>query len=1069
MANETYDVFISYSRADARHAAEIDSTLRAHGLKSFFDRRNLAPGMPWIRALEEAMAAAKAAIVLIGPRGLGNTQQYERELAIVRQSRDPAFPVVPVMLPETTIDRPFDFLDVLTWVDFSKAAKVSDAPDELDRLLAAVRGGPAPGDTPREAICPYRGLDAFREEDAAFFFGRGKASEPESSIGQLLRKVREQSFVMVVGRSGSGKSSLVYAGLIPALRRERAQFWDVLSLRPGPSPLRALAAAFNPRADDEGAAEYQTKITREAESLRTGDLELLSHMIREELDCAQGKPDRLLLYVDQWEELYAQAPSGGDKERAGEHTSDVNRFIDLLLTAAQTAPVVVVGSVRADFFDPLIGHQALRSLLPARQVLLGSMPRSELERTIVEPARKVGLEFDPPGLVQRILDDAGDDEGMLPLLQYALKETWALHKGAAMTGDAYTRSGGVREAIRVTAERAFAALSSEDQQAARRLFLRLVTPGEGQEDTRARAAMPVEPQQRKIVEQFADPRTRLLVTGSDRARRPTVEVAHEALIRTWPRLRGWIDASRERLRARAAVLQAKADWDENDERDDMLLPPGLQLECARSLIADPGDITTDDIKEFILLSSAREEAAKRQAADVHRRQVRNRNFALTGVSSLALLAAGLGWSAKQQLGIAQQQKQEADAILASATNIIVRFYGKIDREAQKDVFTVFQTGALHGAAYSMGDLGTAYERGWGVAQDYVKAREWYEKAAEKGEPGSMRNLGLLYYGGHGVAPDYAKAREWYEKAAQEGDAVAMSNLGLLYANGQGVAQDYVEARKWYEKAAEKGDAGAMTNLRALYAEGRGVAQDTARAREWYAKAAEKGEATAMSNLGVIYVNGQGAAQDYGKAREWFEKAAEKGDARGMHNLGVLYENGYGVAQDYGKAREWFEKAADKGDAAAKAVLENVSILAAEEAGRYAEALQLVQARAAKEEAAETERDAKAGKQTAHALNEVAWYALFAREFTQALSAADRAHALLPGDLEIDINRAHALMFLGRGEESEALYLAHKGERMSDEDSSLWERAIAKDFADLRKAGLPHPMMAEIEKKLGVSP
>jgi predicted Zn-dependent protease len=225
----------------------------------------------------------------------------------------------------------------------------------------------------------------------------------------------------------------------------------------------------------------------------------------------------------------------------------------------------------------------------------------------------------------------------------------------------------------------------------------------------------------------------------------------------------------------------------------------------------------------------------------------------------------------------------------------------------------------------------------------------------------------------------------------------------------------------------------------------------------------------MFNLGVIYHNVQGAAQDYGKAREWFEKAAERGDARGMHNLGVLYENGYGVAQDYGKAREWFEKAADKGDAAAKAVLENVSILAAEDAGRYAEALQLVQARAAKEEAAETERDAKAGKQTAHALNEVAWYALFAREFAQALSAADRAHALLPGDLEIDINRAHALMFLGRGEESEALYLAHKGERMSDEDSSLWERAIAKDFADLRKAGLPHPMMAEIEKKLGVSP
>ena len=114
---------------------------------------------------------------------------------------------------------------------------------------------------------------------------------------------------MVVGRSGSGKSSLVYAGLLPALRRERDRFWNVLSLRPGPAPLRALAAAFNPRAEDEGAAEYAAKIGNEADKLRTGDPELLSHMIREELDQAEGKPDRLLLYIDQWEELYAQAPA----------------------------------------------------------------------------------------------------------------------------------------------------------------------------------------------------------------------------------------------------------------------------------------------------------------------------------------------------------------------------------------------------------------------------------------------------------------------------------------------------------------------------------------------------------------------------------------------------------------------------------------------------------------------------------------------------------------------------------------------------------------------------------------
>jgi len=612
VANEAYDVFISYSRVDARHAAEIDSILRAKGLRSFFDRRNLAPGLPWVRALEQAISAAKAAIVLIGPRGLGNTQQYERELALVRQTHDPTFPVVPVILPGPSTDRPFDFLQLLTWIDFSQVTKVSDAPDEVEHLLTAIRGGPISSDVVQEVICPYRGLDAFREEDSAFFFGRGSADDPKSRIGELVSKVREHPFAMVVGRSGSGKSSLIYAGLLPALRREHDLFWNVLSLRPGPNPLRALAAAFNPRADGEGAAEYADKITKEADRLRTGALELLSHMIREELDRSEGKPDRLLLYIDQWEELYAQAPSSSDTERAAQHAVDVHRFIDLLLTAARTAPVAVVGTVRAGFYGPLIGHQEIRALLPTRQVLLGSMSRSELESTIVEPAKKVGLAFDPPGLVQHIVDEVGEDERTLPLLQYALKESWALRKGTTITADSYARSGGVREAIRITAERTFNALSADEQLAARQLFLSLVTPGEGQEDTRARAAMPSDAIRRRIVDEFAGPRTRLLVTGADRAARPTVEVAHEALIRTWPRLRGWIDANREKLRARVAVLQAKAEWEQQGRRDDLLLPPGFQLERARALLAEPGDLKIDDIQEFIALSSGREETERKE-------------------------------------------------------------------------------------------------------------------------------------------------------------------------------------------------------------------------------------------------------------------------------------------------------------------------------------------------------------------------------------------------------------------------------------------------------------------------
>jgi hypothetical protein len=294
-ANGTYDAFISYSRADGRHAAEIDSFLCKQGLKSFFDRRNLDPGLPWVRALEKAIGAAKSAIVLIGPNAFGNTQQYERELAIIRQTREPDFRVIPVILPKTGSDLPFDFLQNLTWIDFGNAEKVSDAPDQLQRLVRGIKGGLAPDQEARQAICPWRGLDAFREEDSAFFFGRGSESEPETPIGQLVRKVREHPFVMVVGRSGSGKSSLVFAGLVPALRRERNRFWTVLWLRPGTEPLQAIAEVFNPKATDEGAVAYASRITEETKQLRFGGSDLLGTMVKGYLRSAEGKPDRLLL------------------------------------------------------------------------------------------------------------------------------------------------------------------------------------------------------------------------------------------------------------------------------------------------------------------------------------------------------------------------------------------------------------------------------------------------------------------------------------------------------------------------------------------------------------------------------------------------------------------------------------------------------------------------------------------------------------------------------------------------------------------------------------------------------
>jgi TPR repeat protein len=414
-------------------------------------------------------------------------------------------------------------------------------------------------------------------------------------------------------------------------------------------------------------------------------------------------------------------------------------------------------------------------------------------------------------------------------------------------------------------------------------------------------------------------------------------------------------------------------------------PTALHLDFIRASEEEAGARLSAQRKQLQAMAAAQAERetalheaeeALKQAADAQRKRARVRNVAFVVVSIFAVLAVLLGLLAEQQRrkadqsrkvseeqrAAAEEQRKQADDILAGATKIIAKLGTQTDSDTKKEVFAVFQRGADHGDATSMSGLGMVYANGWGVARDYAKAREWYEKAAAKG------------------------------------DASAMVSLGLAFAEG------------------------------------------------W---------------LGVT--------QDYAKVREWFEKAADKGDARAMWGLGLLYQNGQGVAQDYAKARKWYEKAAAKGDASATASLENLSIREVAGAGRYAEALQLKEALAAKVEAEETKREGKPGEETAQALGSVAWHALFARAFTKALTVADRAHALLPDDLAIETNRAHALLFLGRGEESRALYLAHKGKSVPEQNDQLWERLVVEDFAEFRKAGLTHPMMADIEKELGVSP
>src|SRR5271165_6870192 len=370
-SGDAYDVFVSYARSDEAAAADLNRWLCAQGLRTFFDRKELRPGLRWVPALEDAIARSKAVAVLVGAHGIGNTQQYERELALIRQTGDAAFPVIPVLMPGCD-SPPTGFLQLLTWVDLTKGKTVRDQPAGLEVLRAALRGETVAASDIRASICPYRGLEPFREEDAAFFCGR------DAAVRELVARVQQHSFVAVVGPSGSGKSSLVFAGLLPALRKQgRTTMWDVVTLRPGKRPLHSLAEVFGTLPDNAGPAVIDTYLEGEAAAYRAGDADKLARIVDRRLGAAPEKPDRLLIYIDQWEELYAMAPAPEDKERVKQHSADVERFIELMVASASGSGsrASVVLTVRADFYNPLIRNLLLGALLPKQQVNIPLMSR----------------------------------------------------------------------------------------------------------------------------------------------------------------------------------------------------------------------------------------------------------------------------------------------------------------------------------------------------------------------------------------------------------------------------------------------------------------------------------------------------------------------------------------------------------------------------------------------------------------------------------------------------------------------------------------------------------------------
>ncbi|MER6029878.1 helix-turn-helix domain-containing protein [Streptomyces sp. NPDC001851] len=479
-------------------------------------------------------------------------------------------------------------------------------PEEWEpRWRAVAREVAAEPEDADDTDAPYRGLTRFEPGDRHLFFGR------DQLVARLTERVRTCRMVAVVGASGSGKSSLLRAGLLPSLQDQQSSQCRLAAIRiltPGPRPASTHARAFT---------------------------------------ASQGAGDTVVV-VDQFEELFTLCSDPA--ERAA--------FLDLLVSAVEPeSRLRVVIAVRADFLSRCADHRPLAAALTDATFLLGPMGPAELRDAIVKPAVAAGLIVERT-LTARILQDVADEPGGLPLMSHALLETWRRRRGRTLTLAAYEAVGGVHGALTRTAEELYTRLSPERAEVARRILLRLITPGEGAQDT-SRPAEHGELQALSTTDQSAD--TASVLEQLARARLVTldgdmVHLAHEALITAWPRLQSWIDGAREQLRVHRQLTEAARAWDALD-RDSGALYRGTRLVTAEECLAGYRADLTPSEAAFLDASIAAREQERRVAA----RTTRRIRALLAAVSALLLLASTVAVIAFQQRSLARDSRDRAVA------------------------------------------------------------------------------------------------------------------------------------------------------------------------------------------------------------------------------------------------------------------------------------------------------------------------------------------------------------------------------------------------------------------------
>jgi DNA-binding SARP family transcriptional activator/WD40 repeat protein/energy-coupling factor transporter ATP-binding protein EcfA2 len=518
------------------------------------------------------------------------------------------------------------------------------AADVIRRGRRADGGAPVP---PTMGVCPYRGLATFDTVDAGYFFGR------ERLVATLVARLAVARFVGVIGASGSGKSSLVRAGLIPALAGGAlpgSAEWAIAVCTPGADPVAHLAAALAP-------------VLHEPEELIRGRLDAdageLARMARRA--SAAMSAVRLLLVVDQCEELATVCQDAGARERFADAVADA--------VSEPDGRLAMVPVVRADYYGALAVCPELARLFEQSQVLVGAMTDAELRRAVVEPARRVGLALEE-GLADAVCRDAAGEPGALPLVSTALLETWVRRDGDTLTIAGYEDAGGVRGALARLAEDVYGRLDADEQALARRMFLRLAAPGQGNDDVRRRVSreeLPASAEADSVLGVFV--RHRLLVADGG-----SVDVAHEALLREWPRLRGWLEEDRAARRLHRQLTEAAAAW-EADGRDASALYRGARLAGAHEWATVHPDDPNLLEREFLAASTSAHEDDTRAA----RRTARRLRLLAVGLSLLLVVAlfAGAVAVVLRQRASRQAARAKAAALDAqvSRTSTLARTLG----------------------------------------------------------------------------------------------------------------------------------------------------------------------------------------------------------------------------------------------------------------------------------------------------------------------------------------------------------------------------------------------------------